>query len=82
MYSDVIDGRARTDKPRFTIWGRLRSSYQDWRRERDIDQITDVLSQLSDRQLKLLGACRTSLPLHVERAVERHYLSAGQPALA
>jgi hypothetical protein len=53
----------------------VRRSFQEWRRERDLETIADTLHELSDRQLKLIGMQRATIDrdvLELSEWVEDH----------
>jgi hypothetical protein len=47
-------------------------AYRQWRRARDVERIADLLSQLSDRQLRLLGISRVTLVTDIEGLLARN----------
>ncbi len=58
-------------------------AYREWRHDRDVTRIADVLGQLSDRQLRLLGLNRATLVTELEtvvasNAAQREYAEIGR----
>lgn len=47
-------------------------AYREWRRARDVTRIANVLAQLSDRQLRLIGISSTTLITDIETLVARN----------